>query len=98
MKLGLPIGVTSTFWFLMGLLRALTEQIQKNRPKQKPKGWEKVTVKDIAVIIAAHNEEKVIRKCIQAIKHSVDASQIHVASDGSTDNTLMEVKKEMGIP
>jgi biofilm PGA synthesis N-glycosyltransferase PgaC len=94
MKIGLPVGITSTFWFLMGLLRALTEQIQKGKPKKKPQGWQKVTTKDIAVIIAAHNEEKVIRKCIQAIKHSIDPNQIHVASDGSTDNTLMEVKKE----
>lgn len=95
MKLGVPIGISTTFWFLMGLLRALENTIRKSPfPKPDPKKRQKVSIKDIAVILPAHNEEAVIAKSLQALKHSIPARQIHVVSDGSSDNTYKEVKKE----
>lgn len=91
MKIGLPIGFSTTFWFLMGLLRTLSETFKIPKPPPKKA---KHSIKDIAVLIPAHNEELVIRDCINALKQSLKAKQIYVISDGSTDNTYMLAKKE----
>ncbi len=46
----------------------------------------------VAVIIPAHNEEKVIRSCIQSVRASDYKNiEIIVVDDGSSDNTLNEV-------
>jgi len=46
----------------------------------------------VAVIIPAHNEEKVIRSCIESVRASDYGNfEIIVVDDGSTDNTLTEV-------
>lgn len=95
MKLGIPIGFSTTFWFVIGLIRTIEKAFTKNHPqKVKPKNWEKVSIKDIAVILPAHNEEAVIAKSLKALKYSIPAKQIHVVSDGSSDNTYSEVKKQ----
>ena len=92
MKFGFPIGISTGFWFIVGLIRAIYEHF--NNPL-KPKSTKRtVSTKDIAVLLPAHNEEKVIVDCIQALKQSFKTKQIYVSSDGSTDNTTMLAKKE----
>ncbi|MEK7166545.1 MAG: glycosyltransferase family 2 protein [Patescibacteria group bacterium] len=90
---GLPLGISSTFWFIMGLLRYITERISlyRNRGKKVP---DKYVSNQIAAIIPAHNEELAIRKCVAALKQSLRVDQIHVVSDGSTDATADEARKE----
>ncbi len=88
---GIPLGITSTFWFLMGLARAITEHIQK---RQHKKIRNKYKIADIAVIIPAHNEEKAIVACIRAVKQSVKSENIYVASDGSVDKTWRRARAE----
>jgi len=84
MKLGLPFGISTTFWFIIGLIRSITEEFYKPPTKTSV-----VVVSDVAVVLPAHNEEKVIAGCIRALKQSIPAKQIYVASDGSTDQTAV---------
>lgn len=89
---GLPVGISSTFWFFVGFLRFITEQFGKL------KGGKPTVTKyrqsQVAAIIPAHNEELAIRKCVKALKLSLQPQQIHVVSDGSTDTTYEEARKE----
>ena len=43
---------------------------------------------EVAVLIAAHNEEPVIEHSLAAITALVPAANVHVVSDGSTDRTV----------
>ncbi len=87
----MPLGISSGFWLLVGLIRSVFEIFDKRKnsnrkPKHKPS--------DIAVVIPAHNEELVIRACIRALKQSLDKKQIYVASDGSSDKTYFKARLE----
>lgn len=53
-------------------------------------------VEDVAVLIAAHNEEAVIVASLQAITALVPTSNVHVVSDGSTDRTV-ELARQTGV-
>ena len=48
---------------------------------------------DISVIIPAYNNEKTVKKCVESIKNKNITAQIIIINDGSTDNTLKEIKK-----
>ncbi len=56
---------------------------------------ETMTVRDVAVLIAAHNEELVIDQTLAAIMELVPLASVHVVSDGSTDRTV-EVARRTG--
>ncbi len=92
MKLGLPFGISTGFWFLIGLVRVYEDS--KRHPKRKYAKATNVAAKDIAVVVPAHNEEPVIRDCIQALKQSFLPTQIYVASDGSHDATAKLARRE----
>ena len=47
-----------------------------------------LTVEDVAVLIPAHNEAEVIAESLAAITELVPMWNVHVVSDGSTDNTV----------
>jgi cellulose synthase/poly-beta-1,6-N-acetylglucosamine synthase-like glycosyltransferase len=47
-----------------------------------------LTVADVAVLIPAHNESAVIADSIEAITKLVPRKNVHVVSDGSTDDTF----------
>jgi len=47
-----------------------------------------MTVRHLAVLMAAHNEEVVIDDSLAAITALVPAENVHVVSDASTDNTV----------
>jgi biofilm PGA synthesis N-glycosyltransferase PgaC len=53
----------------------------------------RVTVADIAVLIAAHNEELVIEHSIAAVSELVPIRNVHVVSDFSTDRTVEIVRR-----
>ncbi|OGH48135.1 MAG: hypothetical protein A3A51_01450 [Candidatus Levybacteria bacterium RIFCSPLOWO2_01_FULL_39_10] len=88
---GLPFGISITFWTIIGILRFITGKITT---KKKRLYRRRFKPSDIAVVIPAHDEEVIIRKCIQAAKKSVRASQIYVASDGSKDKTYRRARME----
>lgn len=56
----------------------------------------RVGVADVAVLMPAHNEERVIVDSIQAITALVPPENVHVVSDGSTDRTV-ELAEECGV-
>ncbi len=54
-----------------------------------------LTVSDVAVLIPAHNEAVVIGESLKAIMNLVPRSNVHVVSDGSTDETV-QIAREAG--
>jgi glycosyltransferase involved in cell wall biosynthesis len=56
---------------------------------------ETMTASEVAVLIAAHNEELVIDQTLTAIMELVPLASVHVVSDGSTDRTV-EVARRAG--
>ena len=56
----------------------------------------RLTVSDVAVLIAAHNESLVIQDSLAAITALVPKENVHVVSDGSTDDT-MELAAATGV-
>ena len=90
---GLPIGISMTFWSLVGLLRLFYEKILGKYP-YKHNGPNRFEVSDIAVILPAHNEELLIRKSVQALKELLNPKQIYVVSDGSVDKTYRRGRME----
>jgi poly-beta-1,6-N-acetyl-D-glucosamine synthase len=55
-----------------------------------------LTVDDVAILIPAHNEGPVIENSLRAIMKLVPRKNIHVVSDGSTDDTF-EVALRVGV-
>lgn len=87
---GLPFGISFTIWAIVGLIRWLQERFFKKRKRK----ISKVEISDIAAVVPAHNEELVIRRCIQALKQSLKPKQIYVISDGSRDKTYQYARLE----
>ena len=52
-----------------------------------------VELNDVAVLVPAHNEEKTIHLCLDALQRVVPMRNVFVGSDGSTDNTVEAVKQ-----
>jgi poly-beta-1,6-N-acetyl-D-glucosamine synthase len=55
-----------------------------------------LSVSDVAVLIPAHNEAAVIDASLAAIMKLLPAANIHVVSDGSTDDTP-EIARQAGV-
>ena len=90
---GLPIGISITFWIIVGLIRLVIEKFIKKSIYPSP-GPAKMKSEDIAVILPAHNEELVVRQSIQALKQMLAKEQIYVVSDGSNDKTYRRARME----
>jgi cellulose synthase/poly-beta-1,6-N-acetylglucosamine synthase-like glycosyltransferase len=54
---------------------------------------EQLTVNDVAVLIPAHNEAVVLGDSLKAIMALVPARNVHVVSDGSTDDTVQIARR-----
>jgi cellulose synthase/poly-beta-1,6-N-acetylglucosamine synthase-like glycosyltransferase len=94
-------GVNFTVWAAIGLARLVEEswtkrtrcrQLRRRGASADPS----MTVRDVAVLIPAHNEELVIENSIEAIAALVPRKNIHVVSDGSTDRTA-ELARQAGV-
>lgn len=90
---GFPVGISTTFWFVVGIIRTIIEHIQQYKNRNR-KIRNKYKLSDVAVIVPAHNEQLVIGDCVKALKQSFKKNQIYVASDGSSDKTYLEAWKE----
>lgn len=88
--LAASLGISTTFWCVIGLCRFVSEKLSGPRRRQAS-----LSVADVAVVIPAHNEEVALPKCLAALSTVVPPSQIHVASDGSRDRTVA-IAREAG--
>jgi peptidoglycan/xylan/chitin deacetylase (PgdA/CDA1 family) len=87
---GLSLGVNLTLWSLIGGIRRLVER------RAPPSAGDAPPREAVAVLIAARNESFVIEETLAAAARQVPPSQIHVVSDGSTDDTA-ELARSMGV-
>lgn len=87
------LGVNTILWGVTGVCRVVVRRIRRHRG---PRGGAEVVVDDVAVLIAAHNEELVIANTIRsALSVGVPGDHVFVASDGSSDATA-EVARGFG--
>jgi poly-beta-1,6-N-acetyl-D-glucosamine synthase len=89
----LVFGVNFALWSTIGLVRLAQERWGKC-PRRG--AGPSMTVRNVAVLIPAHNEEMVIKSSIEAIAALVPRENIHVVSDGSTDRTA-ELARRAGV-
>jgi cellulose synthase/poly-beta-1,6-N-acetylglucosamine synthase-like glycosyltransferase len=87
------IGVNFTFWGIVGCLRALDEH---RRAWWRARPVQLILPEQLAVLIAAHNEEPVITESINSVTRLLGRSRVYVVSDGSTDRTV-EVAHAAGV-
>ena len=83
----LVIGVGTTLWSLVGVGRALNRTARHRRRPGGPPPGSIPTPADVAVLVAAHNEELVIERTVQIATTQVRPEQVYVISDGSRDAT-----------
>jgi biofilm PGA synthesis N-glycosyltransferase PgaC len=87
----LIVGVNTIVWTIAGLVRLVAERTRGTRAALGTPP----TARDVAVIIAAHNEELVIAETIKSIGAQISAKNVFVVSDGSSDKTA-EVARAHG--
>jgi poly-beta-1,6-N-acetyl-D-glucosamine synthase len=105
----LIFGVNFPVWGTVGLSRLVAEMTFGRRRARRravlpqnhdPAGGRadrgRLTVADVAVLMPAHNEAAVIADSIHAITALVPRENVHVVSDGSTDDTL-EIAQRCGV-
>ncbi|PRW62333.1 glycosyltransferase [Actinopolyspora mortivallis] len=83
------------------LLRALSDLGRLCSPPRAisetvPRRAGRIGVERVAVLMAAHNEELVIRRSLESVLALVPAENVHVVSDGSTDRTV-EIAESTGV-
>jgi cellulose synthase/poly-beta-1,6-N-acetylglucosamine synthase-like glycosyltransferase len=93
------IGVGTLFWSTIGILRFVGERRKKLSPGMPNYGHFQVPLEgailpsEVAILMAAHNEDLVIRETISAAMALVPAGNIHIVSDGSTDGTVQACRE-----
>jgi poly-beta-1,6-N-acetyl-D-glucosamine synthase len=80
----LVVGINTIVWTAAGAARLLAARRKQHHPAS-PEAIP--TRRDVAVIIAAHNEELVIATTIHSAASLLPLENIFVVSDGSTDST-----------
>lgn len=88
------LGVNMTFWGSVGILRVIDERMRRRAVdgERTPE----VSLSEVAVMIAAHNEEAVIGASLGRLLELVPASNVHVVSDWSTDATV-QIATDAGV-
>lgn len=93
------IGVGTLFWSTVGIFRYVRERRHKIGPGMpnyyypEPPLEDLIPPSEVAVLVAAHNEDLVIRETITAAAALVPAPNIHIVSDGSTDGTVQACRE-----
>lgn len=79
----LMLGLTTVWWSTVALIRIGT--LRKADPEQR--ALPRLTPADVAILVAARNEEAVISDTVEAACRLVSPRQVFVISDDSTDAT-----------
>jgi biofilm PGA synthesis N-glycosyltransferase PgaC len=104
----LVLGVNTILWTTVGATRVVSARIhrvgadgrgrralRRGLPAPVPRGYRPPTTADVAVLVAAHNEELVIERTIRSAAEHLPPEQILVVSDGSSDRTV-EIARAAG--
>ncbi len=98
------LGMNTVFWSTVGIGRFLAEHLPSSMPRHRPDTADPVEgdsrhrfrPEDVAVLIPAHNEAAVLANSLRAASALLPISNIHVVSDGSTDDTAA-VGRDFGV-
>lgn len=95
------VGINFLVWVVIGLIRFATEVVGRVRgtypsaaalaSSQTPPA---IRPTEVAVIMAARNEEAAIAATIRALKDNVPAQNIYIGSDASTDRTVALAREQ----
>jgi biofilm PGA synthesis N-glycosyltransferase PgaC len=88
----LLVGVSTILWSSIGLIRVIASWTAPRAGRDVLP--EHPHIRDVAVIIAAHNEELVIGGTLRSLEKLIPASNIFVVSDGSSDRTVQIARAE----
>jgi biofilm PGA synthesis N-glycosyltransferase PgaC len=84
-------GINLLFWSTVGAVRFLEEKLLHRRGRHhRPASETQIEAPiptEVAVLIAAHNEELVVQKTLESASAFVPLTNIYVVSDGSRDTT-----------
>jgi poly-beta-1,6-N-acetyl-D-glucosamine synthase len=78
------VGPNCVFWSFSGLMRFVDSRFSSPKPSAL-----KYSTMDVAVVIAAHNEELALPSCLAAILKLLPAAQIFIGNDASRDATAV---------
>lgn len=94
----LLIGCNLLLWGSIGLVRLVVTSTARllARLLPVPARPHTLTSRDVAVLMAAYNEELVIAKSIESLLRLVPAENIYIISDGSKDRTA-QIAQDMGV-
>jgi cellulose synthase/poly-beta-1,6-N-acetylglucosamine synthase-like glycosyltransferase len=79
------VGLNTLLWVSAGLVRVLAARLRGDAPHGDGRVPEP---EDVAIVIAAHNEELVIEATIRSAARQVPVENVFVACDGCTDGTV----------
>src|SRR5690554_6416944 len=85
----LVVGLTTVLCCSVGLGPVIHGFLTRHRARP---GGTRLTVDDVCVLVAAHNEEQVIEATVQSAHSLVPAGNVFVASDGSSDNAAKSAR------
>ncbi|MGB7448107.1 MAG: glycosyltransferase family 2 protein [Ornithinimicrobium sp.] len=87
----LVLGLNVLFWGVVGLMRLIEEHGESEQVGRHVVDADRLhglNIGDVAVLMAAHNEELVIARSLRSLADLMPADQIHVVSDASDDRTV----------
>lgn len=87
------VGVNFTLWAIIGCLRVIDD---RRRDARLGRPLRLIRSDQVAVLIAAHNEEPVLRMSLDSVTPLLGRDHVFVVSDGSTDRTV-EVARLAGV-
>lgn len=92
------LGLGTLLWSVVGIARFAAERRAYSTPGTADDSLldEPITVAQVAVLVAAHNEEAVIADTIASAAALVPLENIFIVSDGSTDQTA-SVSRNAGV-
>ncbi|TPX00834.1 glycosyltransferase, partial [Schumannella luteola] len=83
------VGLNTLLWLSAGIVRVVAARLRR------PAGTDVAGVPDasqVAIVIAAHDEELVIEATIRSAARQVPVENVFVACDGCTDGTVALVR------
>lgn len=88
----LAVGVNVLVWSVVGVVRWVLAHPLRRRQAHPHRCGPRVRPEQVAVLVAAHNEELGVVSTVTAALSLVPAGNVFVVSDGSTDTTVARAR------